>query len=74
MKSKYLSRKFITAIGGLIVSIISVCNDNTLVAIAGILLAGCFVIGESIVDANAAIKREILVHDYKNSNAPTNEE
>lgn len=74
MKSKYLSRKFITAIGGLVVSTISICNDNTVVAIAGILLAGCFVIGESIVDAHAAIKREILVHDYRDSNVPTKEE
>ena len=65
MKSKYLSRKFITSVAGLVVSVVAVVNDNTAVAIAGILLAGCFVIGESIIDAVASVKRSIAVYDQK---------
>ena len=58
MKSKYLSRKFWVTIVGLVVSIYATFNDNTLVALGGLLLAACFVIGESIVDAHSCVKRE----------------
>ena len=66
MKTKYMSRKFLVSIAGLIVSIYALAVDNTLVAIAGILLAGCFVIGESIVDANSCVKqsKKVDITDY----------
>lgn len=51
--------------GGLIISLVSVLNNNSLIAFAGIILAACFVIGESIIDAFASVKREIYVSDNK---------
>lgn len=56
-----MSRKFLVSIAGLIVSIYALAVDNTLVAIAGIVLAGCFVIGESIVDAHSCVKQSKTV-------------
>lgn len=66
MKSKYLSRKFWVSIVGLAVSIVATFNDNTLVALGGLALAACFVIGESIVDANSCVKqsKKVDVTDY----------
>ena len=61
MKSKYLSRKFWVTIVGLVVSIYATFNDNTLVALGGLLLAACFVIGESIVDAHSCVKQSKTV-------------
>lgn len=61
MKNKYLSRKFIVCIVGLILSIVATALDNTTVALSGVFLAGCFVIGESIVDACASIKRQHII-------------
>lgn len=61
MKSKYMSRKFLVSMGGLVVSVVSTIVNNTPVAIAGIFLAGCFVIGESIVDAHSCVKQEMKV-------------
>ena len=61
MKSKYLSRKFWVSIVGLAVSIVATFNDNTLVALGGLALAACFVIGESIVDAHSCVKQSKLV-------------
>ena len=66
MKSKYLSRKFWVSIVGLVVSIIAIFNDNTLVALGGLALAACFVIGESIVDAHSCVKQSkcVNIEDY----------
>ena len=69
MKSKYMSRKFIIALVGLIDSLAATYYGNTIIAIAGIALAGCFVIGESIIDKEGAIKREqrITINEYKDA-------
>lgn len=58
-----MSRKFIVSLAGLIVSIVALCYNNTLVALGGLILAGCFVIGESIVDAHSCVKREHSVSE-----------
>lgn len=65
MKSKYMSRKFIVAIVGLGLAGVAVAMNNTVVALAGVFLAGCFVIGESIVDAVSSIKRSVHISEYK---------
>lgn len=67
MKSKYMSRKFLLSLAGLGVSLYALSVDNTIVAVAGMVLAGCFVIGESIVDKAGAIHRQqtITVVDHK---------
>lgn len=67
MKAKYMSRKFIVALVALIDSFAATYYGNTTIAIAGLFVAGCFVIGEAIVDASASIKREqiISIHDDK---------
>ena len=69
MKTKYMSRKFIIALLGVIDSIAAAYYGNTVIAVAGLILAGCFVIGESIVDAHSAIKREqlISIHEDKSN-------
>lgn len=69
MKSKYLSRKFWVSIVGLVVSIVATFNDHTLVALGGLALAGCFVIGESIVDAHSCVKqsKNVDITDYHNT-------
>ena len=61
-----MSRKFIVSLAGLIVSIVALCYNNTLVALGGLFLAGCFVIGESIVDANSCVKqsKKVDITDY----------
>ena len=71
MKSRYMSRKFIIALFGVIDSLAATYYGNTTIAIAGLILAGCFVIGESIVDASATIKREqiIRINDNKDTTA-----
>ena len=61
MKTKYMSRKFIVAVCGLGISLIALILNNDVIALAGIALAGCFVIGESIVDKAGAVKRNINV-------------
>lgn len=58
MKTKYMSRKFIVAVIGLVLSLVALVLNNNTVALAGIGLAGCFVIGEAIVDKAGAIRRE----------------
>lgn len=63
MKTKYMSRKFIVAVCGLGISLIALILSNDLIALAGIALAGCFVIGESIVDKAGAVKRNINVNE-----------
>ena len=70
MKNKYLSRKFWVSIVGLVVSIVAIFNDNTLVALGGLALAACFVIGESIVDAHSCVKQSKTVDltEYHNVN------
>lgn len=67
MKTKYMSRKFIISLAGLGVSIYALHVNNTSVAIAGLILAGCFVIGESIVDKHSVVHREqkIVINDHK---------
>ena len=65
MKSKYLSRKFIVCIVGLVLSIVATFVGNTVVALGVIALAGCFVIGESIVDKAATIKRETKITEQR---------
>ena len=56
MKTKYMSRKFIVAIAGLLVAIFGIGYGNNIAVIAGCLLAGSFIIGEAIVDAVASVK------------------
>lgn len=63
MKTKYMSRKFIVAVCGLGISLIALILNNDVIALAGIALAGCFVIGESIVDKASAVKRNINVNE-----------
>lgn len=64
-----MSRKFIIALFGVIDSIVATYYGNTTIAVAGLILAGCFVIGESIVDAHSVIKREqlISIHEDKSN-------
>ena len=66
MKTKYMSRKFIVAVIGLVLSLVALVLNNNTVALAGIGLAGCFVIGEAIVDKAGAIKREhnVSINEY----------
>jgi ABC-type polysaccharide/polyol phosphate export permease len=63
---KYMSRKFIVAVIGLVISLVALVLDNNTVALAGIGLAGCFVIGEAIVDKAGAIKKNIHIDEYHN--------
>lgn len=58
MKTKYMSRKFIVAVIGLVLSLVALVLNNDTVALAGIGLAGCFVIGEAIVDKAGAVRKE----------------
>lgn len=62
MKSKYMSRKFIVAIVGLVLAIIGTYYHDFVSVICGSLIAACFVIGESIVDKAASIKTERYVN------------
>lgn len=71
MKTKYMSRKFIVAVIGLVISLVALVLNNNTVALAGIGLAGCFVIGEAIVDKAGAIKREHLVSVNENVSRET---
>lgn len=64
MKSRYMSRKFIIALVALIDSFAATYYGNTTIAIAGLFVAGCFVIGEAIVDACASVKREQIISVY----------
>lgn len=57
MKTKYMSRKFIVAVCGLVLALVALVLDNNTIALAGIGLAGCFIIGESIVDKAGTIKQ-----------------
>lgn len=61
MKTKYMSRKFIVAIAGLLVAIFGIGYGNNVAIVAGCLLAGAFIIGEAIVDAVASVKMKKLV-------------
>ena len=62
-----MSRKFMIAVLGLVITVIALGYNNTVIALAGIALAGCFIIGESIVDAVASVKKSMVVHDTKQS-------
>lgn len=66
MKTKYMSRKFIVSIVGLIVSIVALIVNSTIVALGGLFLAACFVIGEAIVDAHSCVKqiKNVNITDY----------
>ena len=68
MKTKYMSRKFIVAVCGLGLALVALFLGNNGIAYAGIGLAGCFVIGESIIDKAGAIKnsREIYIEERRN--------
>lgn len=70
MKTKYMSRKFIVAVCGLGISLVALFLGNDGIAYAGIALAGCFVIGESIVDKASCIKqsRSISIEEVKDGN------
>ena len=70
MKNKYIARKFLVASFGMALSIVSVLFDSTVGIICGTLLGVSFIIGESIVDAFAAVKRQhvITVSEYKDNN------
>ena len=61
MKTKYMSRKFIVAIAGLLVAIFGIGYGNNIAIVAGCLLAGAFIIGEAIVDAVASVKLQKIV-------------
>ena len=58
-----MSRKFIVAICGLGLSAIALFLNNNIIALAGIALAGSFVIGESIIDKAATVKRSVSIND-----------
>lgn len=68
MKTKYMSRKFIVAVIGLVLSLVALVLNNDTVALAGIGLAGCFVIGEAIVDKAGTIKQSRLQQIYVTEN------
>lgn len=70
MKRMYMSRKFIVAVCGLGLALVALFLGNDGIAYAGIGLAGCFVIGESIVDKAGAIKnsRAIYIEESRNGN------
>ena len=74
MKTKYMSRKFIVACCGLGLSLVALVLNNDTVALAGIALAGCFVIGESIVDKAASIRRTVILNDTNYVSRETSEE
>ena len=74
MKTKYMSRKFIVAVIGLVISLVALVLNNDTVALAGIGLAGCFVIGEAIVDKAGAIKREHNITVNENVSRETSSE
>lgn len=74
MKTKYMSRKFIVAVIGLVISLVALVLNNNTVALAGIGLAGCFVIGEAIVDKAGAIKREHNISVNENVSRETSSE
>ena len=72
MKTKYMSRKFIVAIAGLLVAVFGIGYENNIAIVAGCLIAGAFIIGEAIVDAVASVKLKKMVtvdettyHDIK---------
>lgn len=62
MKSKYMSRKFIVAIVGLALAIVGTMYHDFVSVICGSFIAGCFVIGESIIDKASSIKTERYVN------------
>lgn len=70
MKMKYMSRKFIVAVCGLGLALVALFLGNNGIAYAGIGLAGCFVIGESIIDKAGAIRhsREIYIEEKHDGN------
>lgn len=74
MKTKYMSRKFIVAVIGLVISLVALVLNNNTIALAGIGLAGCFVIGEAIVDKAGTIKREHYVSVNENVSRETSSE
>lgn len=61
MKTKYMSRKFMVAIDGLLVAVFGIGYGNNIAIICGCLLAGAFIIGEAIVDAVASVKLQKIV-------------
>ena len=63
MKTKYMSRKFIVACCGLGLSLVALVLNNDFIAMGGIILAGCFVIGESFIDAFSSVKKQIIIND-----------
>ena len=69
MKTKYMSRKFIVAVCGLGLSAIALFLGNDGIAYAGIALAGCFVIGESAIDAFSSVKKNINIVEHSEVNA-----
>ena len=68
MKTKYMSRKFIVAVCGLGLALVALVLNNNTVALAGIGLAGCFIIGESIVDKAGTIKQSRAQNIIVNEN------
>lgn len=66
MKSKYMSRKFIIALAGIALAIGGVVYANQLAVFCGSFLGACFIIGEAVIDANSATKRQVKVIDCKN--------
>ena len=74
MKTKYMSRKFIVAVCGLGITLIALFLGNDGIAYAGIALAGCFVIGESAIDAFSSTKKTVNIKEstLKNSKDEVN--
>lgn len=69
MKNRYMARKFLVASFGMALSIVSVACDSTVGIICGTLLGISFILGESIIDACAAVKKEhtIMISETKDS-------
>lgn len=69
MKNRYMARKFLIAMFGMVLTLISVLFDNTVGIISGSLLGISFILGESVIDACATVKKEhtIMISETKDS-------
>lgn len=68
MKTKYMSRKFIIAICGLVIAIVALVMNNNLICIAGLSLGALFIIGESAIDKIGAVKKSVLITERHDVN------
>ena len=65
MKSKYMSRKFIIALVGIILAIVGVVFGNNIAVLAGCFIGASFIIGESIIDKASSVHRNIDVTEVR---------